>query len=55
MPSVNRTYWRSVEDLTQTPEFKEWMHREFPEGASELGSDAERRNFMKVMGASFAL
>ncbi len=55
MPPVNRTYWRSVEDLTQSPEFKEWMHREFPEGASELGSDAERRNFMKVMGASFAL
>ncbi len=48
-------YWRSVEDLTHSPEFREWMHREFPEGASELTAAEDRRQFLKVMGASFAL
>ncbi|MSR70034.1 MAG: 4Fe-4S dicluster domain-containing protein [Phycisphaerales bacterium] len=55
MSSVNKPYWRSVEDLTGTTEFREWMHREFPDGASEQVTENERRNFLKVMGASFAL
>ena len=55
MSSVNKPYWRSVEDLTGSSEFREWMHREFPDGASEQVSESERRNFLKVMGASFAL
>ncbi len=55
MSSVNKPYWRSVEDLTGSPEFREWMHREFPDGASEHVTESERRNFLKVMGASFAL
>jgi molybdopterin-containing oxidoreductase family iron-sulfur binding subunit len=30
-----REYWRSLESLVETPEFKELLHREFPQNASE--------------------
>jgi MoCo/4Fe-4S cofactor protein with predicted Tat translocation signal len=50
-----RTYWRSLDDLADTPEFREFMHREFPAGASELLDSGDRRNFLKIMGASMAL
>ncbi len=52
-PARRSAYWRSVEQVADTPEFREFMHREFQPGASELSSD-ERRNFIKIMGASFA-
>ncbi|NDG63718.1 MAG: hypothetical protein EBY29_09690, partial [Planctomycetes bacterium] len=55
MSSVKKPYWRSVEDLTSSNEFRDWMHREFPDGASEHVTENERRHFLKVMGASFAL
>jgi MoCo/4Fe-4S cofactor protein with predicted Tat translocation signal len=47
-------YWRSLDELAQTPGFKAQLEREFPEGASEL-SGVDRRAFMKLMAASFAL
>ncbi|HXC36112.1 MAG TPA: TAT-variant-translocated molybdopterin oxidoreductase, partial [Candidatus Acidoferrales bacterium] len=50
-----RRYWRSLDELADTPEFKEWLHREFPKGASELIDDVSRRHFLKIMSASFAL
>ncbi|MBM4110213.1 MAG: 4Fe-4S dicluster domain-containing protein [Phycisphaerae bacterium] len=51
---TGRGHWRSVEELQQTPEFRSFLDREFPEGASEA-SEEDRRQFIKVMGASFAL
>jgi molybdopterin-containing oxidoreductase family iron-sulfur binding subunit len=50
-----RRYWRSLDELAETPEFKEWLHREFPQGASEFEDGVSRRHFMKIMSASFAL
>jgi MoCo/4Fe-4S cofactor protein with predicted Tat translocation signal len=50
-----RTYWRSLEALAETPEFKEFLHREFPQNASEWLDPVGRRNFLKLMGASLAL
>jgi MoCo/4Fe-4S cofactor protein with predicted Tat translocation signal len=51
-----RRYWRSMEELAQTPGFKERLAREFPQGAAELeGDEISRRGFMKFMGASLAL
>jgi molybdopterin-containing oxidoreductase family iron-sulfur binding subunit len=47
-------YWRSLDELAQTPGFQAQLEREFPEGASELGG-VDRRQFMKLMAASFAL
>ena len=50
-----RRYWRSLDELADTPEFKEWLHQEFPKGASEFTDDVSRRHFLKIMSASFAL
>jgi len=50
-----QTYWRSLEELAETPEFVNYLHREFPENASEWHDPAGRRNFLKLMGASLAL
>ena len=49
------TYWRSLEELSNTEGFQEMLHREFPRQASEWTDDFSRRNFLKVMGASLAL
>jgi len=48
-------FWRSLEELAGTTEFREMMHREFPKGASEWLDDVSRRGFLKLMGASMAL
>src|SRR3989441_3543083 len=50
-----RDYWRSLEALSETPEFKAFLHREFPENASEWLDPIGRRGFLKLMGASLAL
>ena len=47
--------WRSLEELAATPEFEEWLHREFPRGASEWANRFSRRDFLRLMGASVAL
>ncbi|MEO6739207.1 MAG: TAT-variant-translocated molybdopterin oxidoreductase, partial [Chthoniobacteraceae bacterium] len=48
-------YWRSLGQVADTPEFKSWVAREFPEGASEINLETSRRSFMKYMAASAAL
>src|ERR1700723_3887877 len=48
-------YWRSLEELAGSEEFKEALHREFPKGASEWLDTVSRRGFLKVMGASLGL
>ncbi|WP_309398314.1 TAT-variant-translocated molybdopterin oxidoreductase [Cerasicoccus maritimus] len=47
-------YWRSPGELAKTPEFQEWLEREFPEGATEA-NETDRRSFLKLMGASAGL
>ena len=47
-------YWRSLNELSQSPEFIEQVHREFGPEASEM-NEVDRRHFFKIMGASFAL
>ncbi len=47
-------YWRSLDELIATPGFQEHVAREFPEGASSI-EGVDRRHFMKIMAASFAL
>jgi MoCo/4Fe-4S cofactor protein with predicted Tat translocation signal len=52
----SRIHWRSLGELEGSPEFKGWLEREFPQGASELEMDeSSRRGFLKLMGASTAL
>jgi MoCo/4Fe-4S cofactor protein with predicted Tat translocation signal len=53
--ATGRRYWRSQEELADTPEFKQWIEREFPQGASELTDPVSRRHFVKIMSASMML
>jgi MoCo/4Fe-4S cofactor protein with predicted Tat translocation signal len=55
VPETGRRYWRSLDELADTPEFRQWVEREFPSGASELTDPLTRRYFVKLMSASFLL
>ncbi|MFH2055803.1 MAG: TAT-variant-translocated molybdopterin oxidoreductase [bacterium] len=54
-PLKGREYWRSLEQLADDPEVRDWLEREFPEGASELKNPLSRRHFLGLMGASLGL
>jgi MoCo/4Fe-4S cofactor protein with predicted Tat translocation signal len=54
-PARGKAYWRSLEDLADTPEFREFVFREFPAGATDMLQGDDRRSFLKIMGASLAL
>ena len=44
-----------MEEVAQTPEFEEMLHREFPSAASEWDSTFSRRSFLRLAAASIAL
>ncbi|HZU37868.1 MAG TPA: TAT-variant-translocated molybdopterin oxidoreductase, partial [Gemmataceae bacterium] len=48
-------YWRTLEELAQTPAFQEVMRLEFPEQADIWPDHLSRRKFLTLMGASLAL
>ena len=50
-----KQYWRTLEELSEDPHFEELLHREFPRHASEWDDAVDRRDFLKLMGASLAL
>jgi MoCo/4Fe-4S cofactor protein with predicted Tat translocation signal len=50
-----KKYWRSLEELADSPEFREFVQREYPQHAEEWDDPLERRTFLKLMGASLAL
>jgi MoCo/4Fe-4S cofactor protein with predicted Tat translocation signal len=53
---TGKRYWRSLGELSDTPEFRGWLEKEFPAGAAQLeGDEWSRRGFLKLMGASMAL
>jgi MoCo/4Fe-4S cofactor protein with predicted Tat translocation signal len=47
--------WRSLDELADTPDFRNAVYREFPKAASEWDDGPSRRNFLKLMAASLAL
>ena len=51
---TGKQYWRTLDELAEDPHFDELMHREFPRHASEWDESVDRRNFLKLMGASLA-
>jgi MoCo/4Fe-4S cofactor protein with predicted Tat translocation signal len=71
LPTVQgKKVWRSLEEWSDSPEFRDHLEKEFPYGAVEMhraylnagteqdkdGVSAEsRRDFLKIMGASMAL
>lgn len=53
-----RAYWQSLEELAGSPEFAELLEREFPRQAAAMfegGAGIDRRDFLRLMGASLAL
>src|SRR6266513_5864458 len=54
-PKNGKQYWRSLEELADSPVFEEFVQREFPQAAEEWNDPVERRTFLKLMGASLAL
>ncbi|HYI08619.1 MAG TPA: TAT-variant-translocated molybdopterin oxidoreductase [Thermoanaerobaculia bacterium] len=50
-----KEFWRSLEELSRSDAFDEFFAQEFPQQAVPLEKGANRRDFMKLMGASVAM
>jgi molybdopterin-containing oxidoreductase family iron-sulfur binding subunit len=53
-----KAYWRSLDHLADTPEFRDWVERKFPESMRELiagTGGVDRRAFLQLMAASLGL
>src|SRR3954454_23076506 len=48
-----KAYWRSLEDLADTPEFRAFVEREFPAGMH--APQLSRRRFLQLAAASLAM
>jgi molybdopterin-containing oxidoreductase family iron-sulfur binding subunit len=53
--SQGKALWRSLDELANTEEFQEFLKAEFPQQAAPLESSLNRRDFIKLLGASLAL
>ena len=50
-----KEYWRSLEELSRSDSFDEFFANEFPQQALALEKGVDRRDFVKLMGASVAM
>ena len=48
-------FWRSLDELAETPEFLDYVSREFPRQSGEWMDPVARRSFLKLMAASLGL
>lgn len=55
MSLKGKDYWKSLDQLSGSGKFDQFLHREFPQGASELNDGMSRRKFFTLMSASMAL
>ena len=53
--TAGKKFWRSIDELNNTPEFQAAVEKEFPGAAQEWVDPVSRRGFLKLMGASMAL
>ncbi len=51
----NQFSFRSIDELEDTPEFQEFLTREFPKGVDEPPDGLSRRRWLHLMGASAVL
>src|SRR5213080_3518940 len=51
---IGSEYWRSLNELSRD-DFEQVVETEFPQGALALDRGVDRRDFVKLMGASMAL
>jgi molybdopterin-containing oxidoreductase family iron-sulfur binding subunit len=53
---TGKTYRRSLDDLADTPAFRDWVERRFPRSMRELlYGGIDRRRFLQLMAASIGL
>ena len=50
-----KTYWRSLAQIDDRPEYRDALEREFPDGASQLTDRVTRREMIQLLGASLSL
>jgi len=48
-------FWRSLDEVAETPEFQEYIDNEFTKGTSEWTDPVSRRRLMQLLGASLGL
>jgi MoCo/4Fe-4S cofactor protein with predicted Tat translocation signal len=48
-------FWRSLEELSGTERFQDYLRREYPDQAEKMLDEPERRTVLKLMGASLGL
>jgi len=54
--ATGKKYWRSLDELENSSNYREWLEREFPESVTDiLANPISRRSFLRIMGASMAL
>ncbi len=53
--SQGKAYWLGLEELSDTNEFKEFLDEEFPRESVAYENSVDRRDFLKLLGASLAL
>jgi molybdopterin-containing oxidoreductase family iron-sulfur binding subunit len=54
-PEQGVTYWRSLEQLENSPEFQQILAREFPDDITEAPDAVSRRGFLSAVAATVAL
>ncbi|HEX4054014.1 MAG TPA: TAT-variant-translocated molybdopterin oxidoreductase [Tepidisphaeraceae bacterium] len=54
-PQRSAHYWKSLEQWSNTPEFRRLVQDEFPPGATDPDDGPTRRTFLKTLAASMAL
>ena len=47
-------FWRGLDELADTPEFRNHKENEFPHGANDPNATLDRRDLLTVMAASAA-
>jgi MoCo/4Fe-4S cofactor protein with predicted Tat translocation signal len=55
MSSMNKEFWRTLEERAGDPAFQERLYNEFPSEIEAITDPIQRRTFLKLMGASMAL
>ncbi|MEQ1736186.1 MAG: TAT-variant-translocated molybdopterin oxidoreductase, partial [Rhodoglobus sp.] len=48
-------FWQSLEELSGTERFQDYLRREYPDQAEKMLEEPERRTVLKLMGASLGL
>jgi len=54
-PRQHMNYWRSLQELADTEEYRNQVENEFPTGIEPSDDGMSRRRFLQVMSASIAM